>query len=358
MGILRPSKSKSMEMDEFRKMLLSNALVHSKKYDDTFRNRSLATGDYISCERDQLVCVTSGVSFLGLSIVKELLLRGYSVRITVDNEEDIEKLREMELTGEMRGTNGVIEVVAAKLNETESLLEAIDGCSGVFHTSAFIDPAGLSGYSKSMAEIEVKAAEKVIEACASTQSVRKCVFTSSLLACTWQDNSLSSITPVIDHDSRSNESFCIEKKLWYALGKLKAEKTAWRIAEERGLRLTTICPGLITGPNFFPRNPTSTVAYLKGAQEMYANGLLAVVDVNRLAEAHVRVFEAMNRTAFGRYICFDKVIGCEDEVEKLEQETGIQINTISRNMADNLRTRFKLSNMKLQRLMSSRTQRC
>lgn len=86
---------------------------------------------------------------------------------------------------------------------------------------------------------------------------------------------------------------------------------------------------------------------------MYANGLLAVVDVNRLAEAHVRVFEAMNKTAFGRYICFDKVIGSENEVEKLEQETGIQINTISRNI-----TRFKLSNMKLQRLMSSITQRC
>lgn len=64
-----------------------------------------------------------------------------------------------------------------------------------------------------MAEIEVKAAEKVIEACASTQSVRKCVLTSSLLACTWQDNSLSSITPIIDHDSRSDESFCIEKKV-------------------------------------------------------------------------------------------------------------------------------------------------
>lgn len=57
--------------------------------------------------------------------------------------EDIEKLREM------RGTNGVIEVVEAKLNETESLLEAFDGCCGVFHTAMLIDPGGLSGYSVS-----------------------------------------------------------------------------------------------------------------------------------------------------------------------------------------------------------------
>ncbi|KAM7500281.1 hypothetical protein LguiA_024695 [Lonicera macranthoides] len=58
----------------------------SKKYDDTFRDQSPATRDDISDERDQLVCVTSRVFFLGLSIVKELLLRGYSVQLTDDNE--------------------------------------------------------------------------------------------------------------------------------------------------------------------------------------------------------------------------------------------------------------------------------
>lgn len=53
-------------------------------------------------------------------------------------------------------------------------------------------------------------------------------------------------------------------QLWYALGKLRAEKAAWRIANERGLKLTTICPALITGPEFCRRNPTATIAYLKG----------------------------------------------------------------------------------------------
>ena len=53
-------------------------------------------------------------------------------------------------------------------------------------------------------------------------------------------------------------------QLWYALGKMRAEKAAWRIANERGLKLTTICPALITGPEFCRRNPTATIAYLKG----------------------------------------------------------------------------------------------
>lgn len=53
-------------------------------------------------------------------------------------------------------------------------------------------------------------------------------------------------------------------QLWYALGKLRAEKAAWRIAEQEDFKLVTICPGLITGPEFSHRNPTPTFAYLKG----------------------------------------------------------------------------------------------
>lgn len=48
------------------------------------------------------------------------------------------------------------------------------------------------------------------------------------------------------------------------MGKLRAEKVAWTIAKENGLKLATLCPGLITGPNFCRRNPTATIAYLKG----------------------------------------------------------------------------------------------
>lgn len=56
----------------------------------------------------------------------------------------------MEISGEMRVSNSnIVEVVMAKLTEVESLTEAFDGCRCVFHTAAFVDPAGLSGYSVS-----------------------------------------------------------------------------------------------------------------------------------------------------------------------------------------------------------------
>ena len=39
-----------------------------------------------------------------------------------------------------------VTVVVAKLTDVNSLVEAFNGCRGVFHTSSSIDPAGLSGY--------------------------------------------------------------------------------------------------------------------------------------------------------------------------------------------------------------------
>ncbi|KAL5860480.1 hypothetical protein ACOSQ3_001790 [Xanthoceras sorbifolium] len=361
MGIVRTEESERREIEELRRMLSAcAAVVHRRKDDEDFKATRLVSKDLDDDDdqQEKLVCVTSGVSFLGLAIVNRLLLRRYSVRIILDNQEDVEKLRELESSGEMRTCNNHVSVVTAKLTQVEDLVQAFDGCRGVFHTSAFTDPAGLSGYSKSMAEIEVKATENVIKACARASSVRNCVLTSSLLACIWRDGTQQDLSPVVNHDSWSDESLCINNKLWYALGKLRSEKAAWTLAEESGLKLATICPGLITGPDFIDRNPTATIAYLKGAQEMYANGLMATVDVMRLAEAHVCVYEAMNKTAFGRYICFDRVIQIEDEAEKLAQEMGMPANKLCGDACDHIPSHFELSNKKLTSLMSRTLTSC
>ncbi|CAI9758592.1 unnamed protein product [Fraxinus pennsylvanica] len=358
MGILRLHETENADIDEFRRMLLSCAAGHRRKDGDDLRDRDpVISGAGNNDALEKLVCVTSGVSYLGIAVVNQLLVHGYSVRIIVDNEEDVEKLREMEISGEMRLTNSIIEIVMSKLNEIESLANAIDGCRGVFHTAGFIDPAGLSGYSKAMAEIEVNASKNVVKACGVTPSVRHCVLTSSLLTCIWRDHSCDELPFLIDHSCWSDESVCLNKKLWYALGKLKAEQSAWEVARESGVKLATICPGLITGPDFYRRSPTSTIAYLKGVQEMYAHGLLATVDVNRLAEAHVCVFEGMKKTASGRYICFDRLIESRDDIENLARETGINTSTIIGGTSSSNRARFELSNQKLFRLMS-RTWRC
>lgn len=361
MGIARTleEEGERVEFEEFRRTVLLATAALNRRKDEEFLGLRISSAEFDGDREERLVCVTSGVSFLGVAIVNQLLRRGYSVRIIVANQEDLEKLRDMETSGEMlRAGNQNISAVTAKLTEIEGLMEAFDGCQAVFHTSAFVDPAGVSGYSKSMAEIEVKAAENVIKACARTASVRNCVLTSSLLACIWRDGTIDELSPVINHNSWSDESLCINKRLWYALGKLRAEKAAWKLAGEMGLKLTTICPGLLTGPEFFCRNPTSTIAYLKGAQEMYADCLLATADVNKVAEAHVCLLEAMDKTASGRYICYDQVIMGEEAAEKLAKGMGMAADRICGNQFNFIPNRFQVSNRKLNNLMSRTTRTC
>lgn len=349
MGVVRTCEIKRSELDIFHRNLVAAAGIHRRKDDEGLRKNNVFSSLDDEDVGKTLVCVTSGVSYLGLALVNHLLVLGYSVRIIVDNPGDIEKFREIGHE-EMRNN---LEIIIAKLNDVDSLEKAFEGCRGIFHTSAFTDPAGLSGYTKSMAEIEVNVTENVMEACARTPSIKRCVLTSSLAACIWQDNVNSDLTtPIINHGSWSSESLCIDKKLWYALGKMRAEKAAWRIAKERGLKLTTICPALITGPEFCHRNPTASIAYLKGAQKMYSNGLLATVDVKKVAEAHACVFKEMKENAYGRYICFDNVIDAQSEAEKLAKDIGMPKEKICGDASNISLQRFELSNNKLCRLMS------
>lgn len=91
---------------------------------------------------------------------------------------------------------------------------------------------------------------------------------------------------------------------------------------------------------------------------MYADGLLATVDVMRLAEAHLCVYEAMNKTAFGRYLCFDRVIAGENEAEYLAREMGIPATKICGNADGHIPRPFDLSNKKLTTLMSRTLRSC
>lgn len=90
---------------------------------------------------------------------------------------------------------------------------------------------------------------------------------------------------------------------------------------------------------------------------MYVYGLLATVNIDTLAKAHVRVFEEMKKTATGRYICFDKVVERVDEVERLATETGISAASVTGGASSSRQPQFELSNAKLTRLML-RPRRC
>jgi len=71
-----------MEMEAFCRKLVAAA----GKADEGGRNHHfVCSHDEDVDEKGSLLCVTSGVSYVGLALVNHLLQLGYSLRITVDN---------------------------------------------------------------------------------------------------------------------------------------------------------------------------------------------------------------------------------------------------------------------------------
>ncbi|KAK6927988.1 3-beta hydroxysteroid dehydrogenase/isomerase [Dillenia turbinata] len=279
----------------------------------------ICTSNLYARER-KLVCVTSGNSYLGFHLVKALLARGYLVRVTIQNEVDFEDLIKFLTDEEL---NRIESVVVAKTGELSSLCNAFRGSYAVFHTSSFIDPHGVAGYSETMAFLESEGAKNVIEACGSSAYVKRCIFTSSLLAAIWRREETDNQS-IVDESFWSDEEFCRENKLWLALGKTKAEKIAWAKSKEMGVKLVTVCPGLLMAPSFPNAHIESCLPYLKGGKMMLQKGFLAVGGIEKVVEAHVRVYEAMDDGASGRYLCFDKVIRRKEEAIMLENGLNMQ----------------------------------
>lgn len=273
------------------------------------------------------VCVMEASRALGSALVHTLLLRGYFVHAAFHSKGDIQQLR-----GQIDSKN--LRVFHADLLDYHSILDALTGCSALFYT--FEPPLEHSVFDEHMTEIEVRAAHNVLEACAQMDTMEKVIFTSSVTAVIWTESDAACNTSSssyslchIDERNWSDINFCKKFKLWHALSKTLAEKTAWALAMDRGVRMVSVNGGLLLYNNLFTATATTTTSahnksiihpdnlppYLKGASEMYENGVLVAVDLKFLVAAHICVFEDVS--SYGRYLCFNHVINCHEDVAKL-----------------------------------------
>lgn len=251
------------------------------------------------------VCVLDASTYVGFWILKGLLDRGFTVHAATqkNGETEIQKrIRDMEKEEER------LVVFCVDVLDYHSIVLALKGCSAML---CCLDSP--EGYEENMVDLEVRGAINVVEACAQTQSVEKIVFSSSLAAAIWRDD-ISSEKDV-DEKSWSDPEFCRKLKLWYALAKTLSEQAAWALSMDRMLKMVSINSGLVLGPSVAQQNPQTTISYLNGAAQMYENGVLAFVDVDFVANVHIRALE--DQSTCGRYLCFNHIANTEDEAVKL-----------------------------------------
>ncbi|KAG6687847.1 hypothetical protein I3842_11G094700 [Carya illinoinensis] len=227
----------------------------------------------------------------------------------------------------------------------QSIIDALKGCSGLFY--AFEPPQDQPTYDEFMVEVEVRAAHNVLEACAQTETIDRVVFTSSVTAVVWRDDRKSTASE-LDETHWSDVNLCRKYKLWHGLSKTLAEKTAWALAMDRGVNMVSVNAALMMGgPDVSITHP-----YLKGAAEMYEDGVLLTVDLNFLVDAHICVFE--NISSYGRYLCFDNVVNHHEDALKLAQmlTTPSAAPTLTQSCEQDMRIiQQRISNKKLNQLM-------
>ncbi|KAL0906329.1 hypothetical protein M5K25_024814 [Dendrobium thyrsiflorum] len=245
------------------------------------------------------VCVTGAGGFIASWLVKLLLSKGYKVHGTVrdPSSEKNAHLRKMDKATEN------LQLFKADLLDYNAIEAAILGCEGVFHVAS---PVILSGISNPEVVELIRPAllgtRNILKACSKT-NIKRVVVVSS--------NAAIAINPdwphgtIMDERCWSDEDFCRESEKWYCLSKTMAEREAFKLAQENGLDVVTLCPSLVFGPLLQSNVNYSSlllINFLKGSPELIETSRSgAFVDVRDVADALLLVYETPN--ASGRYIC-------------------------------------------------------
>uniref|UniRef100_A0A0C9S9B3 TSA: Wollemia nobilis Ref_Wollemi_Transcript_1433_1286 transcribed RNA sequence n=1 Tax=Wollemia nobilis TaxID=56998 RepID=A0A0C9S9B3_9CONI len=244
----------------------------------------------------ETVCVTGAGGFLAAWLVKLLLQRGYNVLGTVRDPGDPKNAHLKNLEGAKEG----LKLLKADLLDYDSILAAIDGCTGVFHTACPVPSHRVANPEVEMVNPAVKGTSNVLKAC-SVAKVKRVIMTSSLAAV--YENPNRPKDKLIDESCWSDPEYCKETQAWYFLSKTVSEQEAWHYSKESGLDLVTLCPSLILGPMLQPTINASSQILIKlmtGNIDTCENQVRNMIDVRDCAKAHLLAYET---PAAGRYLC-------------------------------------------------------
>jgi dihydroflavonol-4-reductase len=214
--------------------------------------------------------VTGASGFIGSSVVRKLLARGREVRCYVEPGADRRNLAGLD-----------VEILEGDVNDRPRIGEALKGCDVLYHLAAIYklwmkNPALIY-------EVNVEGTKTVLWA-AYKANLRKVVYTSSIAAIGLRaDGQPSDETVPFNMWDESNA---------YIRSKWLSERDALRFAAE-GLPLTVVNPSFPFGERDIGPTPTGKILVqaLRGEVPGYMDGGFNCVDVDDVAEAHVRAEE-------------------------------------------------------------------
>lgn len=233
------------------------------------------------------VLVTGGGGFVGGWCIVELLRRGYLVRTTVRNPDDVPAIRAA--IGRHVETVGELGFVVADLLRDEGWDAAVKGCTYVLHVASPLSSGEAQDADAMIAPARGGTLRVLRAACAA--GVKRVVVTSAAATARRREgtNRISGEAIWADPDDPALDS--------YRRSKVIAERAAWDFMATAPAETTlaTILPGAVFGPVLDHDKPGSSRvirALLAGRPPFLLHLGLAVVDVRDLAALHVAAMTA------------------------------------------------------------------
>lgn len=216
------------------------------------------------------VLVTGGTGFVGSHTVAALRRAGHDVRLLVRSLDKVPKaLAPHDVT--------VDDVVEGDVMDRDSLAAAADGCDALLHAANVFSFHPRTH--ERMHEVNVAGTRIVMEV-ATKAGLNPIIHVSSVLALIPSDGPVDADSPVGEPDPA------------YCRSKADAERVA-REFQDRGEPVVITNPAAVWGPHD-PHHGESTgllLAALKGQMRVVNDGLISLVDVRDVAEAHARLID-------------------------------------------------------------------
>lgn len=235
------------------------------------------------------VLVTGVSGFIGSHVIERLLAKGYDVRGTVRDKAKGQKI--VDALAAKGSDVSKLELVEANLGSDSGWSEAVQNCRFIQHIAS---PFPLDAPSDREALVpEARAgAMRVIEHGLGA-GVDRIVMTSSMVSMMGQKGRGAHM--LIKEDDWSDPDW--KPLTAYPVSKTRAEKAAWDYVKAQGLsdKLTTVCPGLVFGPDTYKNGGASLgllLAMFAGDFPRTPKIAYPIIDVRDCAAIHVAAMTA------------------------------------------------------------------
>ncbi len=268
------------------------------------------------------IMLTGATGYIGSWVAKQLLEKGYDVRITVrDKSKNQAYAKLLELAESLPGKLTVYE---ADLLKPGSFDAAAKGADALMHVASPFQ-LKVKDPQKQLIDPALEGTRNVLMAANKSNTVRKVILTSSVAAIygdaiDMANQGLQSFT-----EAHFNNTSSLKHQP-YSYSKLLAEKEAWAISEKQNQwKLVVINPSFVIGPPLGNHPHSESLGImnqlLSGKLAMGAPDLnFGFVDVRDVAKAHILALE--NEKATGRHILAERAAGLIDIAGMVKDEFG------------------------------------